>query len=106
MVAFRASRFVCSEIPVITSVTLLISFAALPSLFTFSDALFAWQTASLVIKRAFSEFCADRRYGHVCAKGNTCRIWPVAACIGAGNLQYPSESGEGCGYGREGQAIG
>jgi hypothetical protein len=46
MVALRARRFVCSEISVIVSVTLLISWAALPSSSIFVDASSACFTAS------------------------------------------------------------
>ena len=43
---------------VITSVILLTSLAAVPSLSTFSDDIVAWSTALTDIFRAFSEFCA------------------------------------------------
>ncbi len=46
IVAFNASRLVCAEISEITSVTLLISLAALPSSLTLFVALPAFSTAS------------------------------------------------------------
>ena len=58
MVAFRASRLVCSEISVMTSVTLLISRADTPSSSIFSEALCDCETAFPVIVRAFSVSCA------------------------------------------------